>query len=410
MTIEDSLIGLLISDPAIIDGVRIEHQWFDNPDYVKIVKACKKTREKGSYEDLVTLGQRFPELVKTLIHLSKNAPLRIDAVPYASLMEEDFIKRQAQEIGQTLLQTKDIDAVFKASKDINDLLEDSVPTTSKTLPELMSSTLDRINDGSMGAPTGNSVLDGVLSGLKDGDLSVLAARPGMGKTAFAIQASVASQSRGRVLFFSLEMPSDQLIKRMWCNTGEVQMEDVFGEKPDPDKLQRAINKSERYKIDIIEDFTYVEDIANKVAKEARKGDVALVVVDYLQLCRTRQRTSNREREVAEMSWSFKMMAKNNKLPVLLLSQLSRECERTANKEPELHHLRDSGSVEQDASVVIMLYRSAVYGIEENGEYFDLIKVLKNRNGQTGRIKGNYFDGRYQTWSGKDFNKEKRPPF
>jgi len=232
----------------------------------------------------------------------------------------------------------------------------------------------------------------------------------MGKTAFAIETAVASQSKGRVLFFSLEMPSDQLIKRLWANTREVEMKEVFSSSPDVSKLQNAMIKSEGYKIEVLEDYVYVEDIASKVAKESRKGDVALVVVDYLQLAKTRQKTNNREREVGEMSWSFKMIAKKNNLPLLLLSQLSRAVESTETKEPDSHHLRDSGSIEQDASVIIMLYRSVVYGIQEDGEYFDLIKVTKNRNGETGRIKGSYFDGRYQSWSGKTLNEGKDPPF
>jgi len=410
MNLEASLVGLLINDPAAIDSVRIEAEWFEDPTYFKIVKACKDTRAKGSYEDLVTLGQRFPDQVATLVELSKNAPFRVDIIPYATLVQEEFIKRQAQRVGQDLIQTQDIEGVFKASNDINQLLEGSTPQTTKTLLELMNGALERIKDTSMGAPTGNSVLDGVLNGLKGGDLSVLAARPAMGKTAFAIETAVASQSKGRVLFFSLEMPSDQLIKRLWANTREVEMKEVFSSSPDVSKLQKAMIKSEGYRIEVLEDYVYVEDIASKVAKESRKGDVSLVVVDYLQLAKTRQKTNNREREVGEMSWAFKMIAKKNNLPVLLLSQLSRAVESTETKEPDSHHLRDSGSIEQDASVIIMLYRSVVYGIQEDGEYFDLIKVTKNRNGETGRIKGSYFDGRYQSWSGKTFNEGKDPPF
>ena len=91
MNLEASLVGLLINDPAAIDSVRIEAEWFEDPTYFKIVKACKDTRAKGSYEDLVTLGQRFPDQVATLVELSKNAPFRVDVIPYATLVQEEFI-------------------------------------------------------------------------------------------------------------------------------------------------------------------------------------------------------------------------------------------------------------------------------------------------------------------------------
>jgi replicative DNA helicase len=408
-SVEKGLVGLLINDPPLLHTVTVRAEWFEDSLMQMVVAELLSAKERGSHHDLVTIGEKFKDHVHEIVEWSKNAPLRLDAVPYASLLHDAYVVRKSKVEAGKILGAEEAEEVLVAHSNIEKIILDNEATRRETLEEQTQHAIDVIlntEEGVTGAPFGVLELDNLTKGGQKGDVIVCAARPGMGKTGMALNAAMASANRGRVLFFSREMPSDQLVRRMWTATGKVSMEDVFqNPKQNRDAIIDAANEIKGLSIEIIEDTPYVEDMCNIIAKESRKGDVSLVIVDYLQLCKTRRYIPSREREVSEMSWAFKQAAKNNKVPLLLLSQLSRECEKTETKVPETHHLRDSGSIEQDASVILLLYRSSEYDItDEGGQYFDMIKVAKNRNGSKANLTGQMYDGNHQTWNHHHMNK------
>ena len=407
--IESNLVGLLVNDPAALSQVTVRPEWFTDGFLQNIVKDVIDAKERGTFHDLVTLGEKYPQHVAELVEMTKSAPMRLDVIPYAGIVHDRYIVRQASKEASKILGSQSADEVMQAHSNIGSLIRDNSSGQKEDLGTQTAQALAKVLDDKKSFSDGLygvQELDEYTRGMAPGDLVIVAARPGMGKTGMALNAAMKSQENGRVLFFSREMPSDQLLRRLWASTGRTNMQQVFKEpREHADSIRSAAECVQGMNIEIFEDVVYVEDIANIVARECMKGDVACVIVDYLQLCKLRKFIPSREREVSEMSWAFKQMAKQNKIPLMLLSQLSRECEKTETKMPEVHHLRDSGSLEQDASVVILLYRSSEYDItDESGSYYDMIKIAKNRNGEKADMVGNLYSGLYQTWNWKQMQK------
>lgn len=242
-----------------------------------------------------------------------------------------------------------------------------------------------------GIPTGYQDLDRMFA-LRPTDLDILAARPSMGKTALALNISykVAKIQNEPVVYFSLEMGKEQLIRRLISMVGEI----------DHERLNRVtINASEwssLYQVrDMVEGLPLqiddtpglsVMDIRARARQLKAQGKCSLVVVDYLQLLRPVRRGRSREEEVAEASRGFKMLAKELDIPVLLLAQLNRKCEERPNKRPILSDLRESGSIEQDADVVTFIYRDEIYKEDSKDKGIAELLIRKQRNGKTGKVR------------------------
>jgi replicative DNA helicase len=240
----------------------------------------------------------------------------------------------------------------------------------------------------MGIPTGFRDLDRILIGLSKSDLILLAARPGMGKTSFALNIlqNVAQRSKKAIALFSLEMSKEQLVSRMLSSEAMIEGQVMrTGELSDDDwvKLSRAAGV-------LSEDDIYIDDtsgisVAEIKAKCRRVKNLGLVVIDYLQLLTGSRRSENRVQEISEISRGLKIMAKELDIPVICLSQLSRAPEARTDKRPMLSDLRESGAIEQDADIVMFLYRDDYYN-PENVELRNIAEciVAKNRHGQTGK--------------------------
>lgn len=245
--------------------------------------------------------------------------------------------------------------------------------------------------GITGLPTGFAKLDEMLSGLQPSDMVVLAARPSMGKTALALNIArhVAVHEGKGALVFSLEMSKEQLTQRLLCLEGRIDTKKLrsgFLAGEEFPKLQRAAERllGARIFIDDTPNIT-VLDIRSKARRHASQSDLHLIVVDYLQLMSGTRRAETRQVEIAEISRSIKGLARELNVPVLALSQLSREAEKDEDGTPKLHHLRESGALEQDADVVLILSRPSAREAEENDKLLKLI-IAKQRNGPTGNIK------------------------
>ena len=253
-------------------------------------------------------------------------------------------------------------------------------------------------DQYLGIPTGFHYLDAMLTGLGRSDLTILAARPGMGKTSFAlnIATNVAKKQKVPVAIFSLEMTKDQLVSRILSSeavvdsqafrTGGLSNEDWAGIA----RVSEVLSKTSIY-LDDTSNITIPEMKAKirRINQDPSRKKVGVVIIDYLQLMSTGRRTENRVQEISEITRNLKIMAKELNVPIIALSQLSRSAEKStgrADHRPVLSDLRDSGSIEQDADSVLFLYREAYYDKSENANDSTAeCIVAKNRHGETGTV-------------------------
>lgn len=415
---EEAVLGALLIDPNAILRVapRLRPEDFYVERHAWIYEAMLRVHDRGEPIEVLTLTEelrrdgRLTEVggVGALVALTQRVPTSLHAEYYAQLVEEAAIRRRlveaAQEIArlayqgeghvqEILDQAEQLIFAINAAREHRDLRH-----LSKAMEALMDH-LEQIqaSEGEiLGVPTGLRDLDALLGGLQKSDLVLLAARPGVGKTSLALNIALnaAVRFRRHVAFFSLEMSAEQLALRLLSTLTGI----------DSQKLRRG-ELSEREWQDLLDaaavlaqaDF-YVDDtpaisvmeLRSKARRLHSEIRLDLVIVDYLQLMQSDLRTDNRVQEISYISRSLKALAREMNVPVLALSQLSRGVEQRHNKRPILSDLRESGSLEQDADVVLFLYRDDYYYEDTDKPNIAEIRVAKHRHGPTGVIEV-YFD-------------------
>ncbi len=422
---EQSLLGALMQEPEKLVEVKaaVDVEDFYDEKNKDIYNAILRLDEAGIIPDTTTI---FEEINNSGAFKSMDASLYIvelyDITPstrnimhYANLVKRYSIYR---EIRSALLSSTeemnqgnaDIDSLTATLFDqVERAMERAKTSQFKNMKDVTDEVFQEIvarmsGEGrNISMPTGFSTLD-QLVGLGKGDLVILAARPSMGKTAFAlnIALNVAGKNhrdeseKKTVALFSLEMGADQLVSRMICSEGMLDSEKIKKGTLDNDdmmKLETAVHFLNQKNI-FIEDsaFIKVNEVKAKCKLLKNEHGLDLVVIDYLQLLQGSKRTDNRQQEVSEISRSLKQMARELECPVIALSQLSRSVESRHDKRPMMSDLRESGSIEQDADIVSFLYRSDYYRSEDADENevqepsdVSTVEVIvaKNRNGQTG---------------------------
>ena len=422
---EQSLLGALMQEPEKLVEVKaaVDVEDFYDEKNKDIYNAILRLDEAEIIPDTTTI---FEEINNSGAFKSMDASLYIvelyDITPstrnimhYANLVKRYSIYR---EIRSALLSSTeemnqgnaDIDSLTATLFDqVERAMERAKTSQFKNMKDVTNEVFQEIvarmsGEGkNIAIPTGFSTLD-QLVGLGKGDLVILAARPSMGKTAFAlnIALNVAGKNhrdeseKKTVALFSLEMGADQLVSRMICSEGMLDSEKIKKGTLDNDdmmKLETAVHFLNQKNI-FIEDsaFIKVNEVKAKCKLLKNEHGLDLVVIDYLQLLQGSKRTDNRQQEVSEISRSLKQMARELECPVIALSQLSRSVESRHDKRPMMSDLRESGSIEQDADIVSFLYRSDYYRSEDADENevqepsdVSTVEVIvaKNRNGQTG---------------------------
>ena len=422
---EQSLLGALMQEPEKLVEVKaaVDVEDFYDEKNKDIYNAILRLDEAGIIPDTTTI---FEEINNSGAFKSVDASLYIvelyDITPstrnimhYANLVKRYSIYR---EIRSALLSSTeemnqgnaDIDSLTATLFDqVERAMERAKTSQFKNMKDVTNEVFQEIvarmsGEGqNIAIPTGFSTLD-QLVGLGKGDLVILAARPSMGKTAFAlnIALNVAGKNhrdeseKKTVALFSLEMGADQLVSRMICSEGMLDSEKIKKGTLDNDdmmKLETAVHFLNQKNI-FIEDsaFIKVNEVKAKCKLLKNEHGLDLIVIDYLQLLQGSKRTDNRQQEVSEISRSLKQMARELECPVIALSQLSRSVESRHDKRPMMSDLRESGSIEQDADIVSFLYRSDYYRSEDADENevqepsdVSTVEVIvaKNRNGQTG---------------------------
>ena len=341
-----------------------------------------------------------------LAQVMTNATATIFPERHAEIVKGYALRRRMIKAGENIsriAQTLEYDAseiIAEAEKEILNAthnMETSSPVSLEELSPLLMRNVDELRSGKSvkGYLSGFKDLDNVLGGFRPGSLNIIAARPSMGKTALALNIAQFGGVRGSnpcVLLFSLEMSAEQLMQRMAAAESGVRLSSITEGRMSEDDYYSLTEASERLSkrrifINDSSELSAVEFRTKCRRFKTRHPDLALIVVDYLQLMHTeRNRNDNRQQETADISRMLKAVAIELECPVIALSQLSREVERRTEKKPQLSDLRDSGAIEQDADTVILLYRGDYY--EEDKQYNSPdskaeLRVAKNRNGRTG---------------------------
>ena len=302
-----------------------------------------------------------------------------------------FISGEAYEV------PPDVDALLdRAEAEVFSIAEKRQLNPIWKVSELLEESINRIEtlikskSGITGIASGFRKLDDLTSGFQDSDMIVLAARPSVGKTAFAlnIASHAAIENNKSVLLFSLEMAKEQLVQRLLCMQGQInssRLRTGFLAQSEFPKLTRAADRLSRVPlfIDDTPNITVLE-LRSKARRHAAQHGLDMIIVDYLQLMSSAGRSENRQVEISEISRSIKGLARELRVPVIALSQLSREAERDDTGMPKLSHLRESGAIEQDADVVMMLSRPPAHDQESSPDML-ILNIAKQRNGPTGKI-------------------------
>ena len=351
-------------------------------------------------DEVKAMGYREKLPRDYVLQLVELTPHSANALDYARIVRSKSLLRELQQVGSDIIE------LTRSEEDdadtVADLAEQKVYavrqgreiqgfTPLNTAIQEVYAKLDDLatRGGELpGLPTGFSMLDQYIGGLNKSDLILLGARPGMGKTAIALNMamSAAKKSNKAVVIFQLEMSREQLATRLLSTEGFIDSKKLrMGNLTDEDWQKMAEATDNLNKLNILIDENSGITVPEMKAKCRRVPNLGLVVIDYLQLMHAPRHTDNRVQEVAEISRSLKIMAKELNVPVICLSQLSRANESRQDKRPMLSDLRESGAIEQDADVVIGLYRDGYYNKEcENPNLAEAI-ILKNRKGQTGTV-------------------------
>ena len=414
---EQSVLGSILIDPEcfnVIAGI-LKSEDFYIESHVQIYLAMKDLYLQNRSIDVVTL-------IDTLVHrgvydektsqsyiklIADVVPSAANVADYAQIVKDKSILRSlitaSEEISESAYSAEDdvSHILGNAEQRIFAIAEGNEQKGFTHIREVLVSTYEHLHllqtnrEETMGTPTGFGDLDKVLVGMGKSDLILIGARPGMGKTSFAlnIATSVARETKKAVCVFSLEMSAEQLVSRMLSSEAMVDSHNIrSGELTDDDWTKLAHASSQLSECDIfIDDTTGIGATAMK-AKLRRVKNLGLVVIDYLQLMQSDRRIDNRVQEVADISRNLKILAKELQVPLICCAQLSRSPESRTDKTPMLSDLRDSGAIEQDADVVMFLNRD-YYQTDPSKQNVAEVIIAKNRHGATGKVEMGWF-GQY----------------
>ncbi|SDY83619.1 replicative DNA helicase [Thermoactinomyces sp. DSM 45892] len=411
---EQSVLGAIILEPSCMDQVRgqVNTDDFYRIGHRRLFAIMCEMRDDKKPIDMVTLTEELQKKnwleeaggVAYLTELASFVPTASNADYYAGIVREKAIRRDLMVQGQQLVsqaqRVENIEEIMVSSQEkIHQIQERTVSDDEEgtDLKSLLMGAFDLIEKRSMdpsgisGTPTGYADMDNMLNGLNSGDLMIVAARPAMGKTAFALNigSNVAVREGKPVVVFSLEMQAGILSQRllsMWGNIDSQSIRTGKMEEGDWDKLTDAISTLHDAPMKIHDKARSLNQIrANAIKFKRKHGEIGAIIIDYLQLINVEGNFANANERISLISRSLKLLAGELDCPIIALSQLSRAVEQRQDKRPMLSDLRDSGSIEQDADVVIFLYRDDYYDEESVRKNICEVIISKQRNGPVGSI-------------------------
>ncbi len=412
---ERAVLGSILIETSLLDSVIniLKPDDFYNPKNRILYEAIIQLVEEGITPDPIVLKNYLEkkgklkdiggEIYITYV-VSDAAPANIVDILVQQLKEKAIARNLIQVAKSILIKTKqgyDINELIEeAENQLFKLSEEKAISEYYSLGEVLKETLKIINELSKqetivtGLPSGFFELDRLTTGFHKGDLVIIAARPAMGKTSFALSIlyNISVVEKKPSAFFSLEMSKEQIAMRLLCNETKIPLRKIRSGFLTKDELELITEKS----IEMSSAPIYIDDTASlsildlraKARKLKREKDIQVIVVDYLQLMRSSRRVESRQQEVAEISRGLKGLAKDLNIPVIALAQLSRQAELRSDKRPQLADLRESGSIEQDADTVMFIHRPEYYKKNPTPEEEGIAEIIiaKQRNGPTGTVK------------------------
>ncbi|MCC3358997.1 replicative DNA helicase [Bacillus sp. REN16] len=411
---EQAVLGAIFLEPSsltLASEVLIPEDFYRTA-HQKIFDAMLNLSDKGEPVDLVTVTSELADVkildeiggVSYLSELAGSVPTAANIEYYAKIIEEKSILRRLIRTATTIAtdgysREDEVDALLgEAEKNIMEVANRKNAGAFQNIKDVLVQTYDNIETlnnrvGDItGIPTGFSELDKMTAGFQRNDLIIVAARPSVGKTAFAlnIAQNVATKTDENVAIFSLEMGAEQLVMRMLCAEGNINAQNLRTGSLTPEdwgKLTMAMGSLSNSGI-YIDDTPgiRVNEIRSKCRRLKQESGLGMILIDYLQLIQGNGRSGeNRQQEVSEISRSLKALARELKVPVIALSQLSRGVEQRQDKRPMMSDIRESGSIEQDADIVAFLYRDDYYDKESENKNIIEIIIAKQRNGPVGTV-------------------------
>ncbi|HMM76807.1 MAG TPA: replicative DNA helicase [Gammaproteobacteria bacterium] len=429
---EQSVLGglMLDNDAWMHVSERLGFQDFYRRDHTAIFRAIEALANEGKPYDIVTLSEWLATQgllesvggIDYLAELAENTPTAANIDAWADIVRDRAVLRELIRAGTEIAEAG-YRPEGRSTTELIDLAERTVFEIAervsrgkrgfRRMKELLVGTLDRIDqlfqrdNPITGVPTGYFELDGMTSGLQPSDLIVIAGRPSMGKTAFALNIAQNAAIKGEtaVAVFSMEMPAEQLAMRMLSSIGRIDQHKVrTGKLADDDwpRLTHAVGILSEAKL-YIDDTPALSpgELRSRCRRLAREQGLGMIVVDYLQLMQVPGNSENRATEISEISRSLKALAKELAVPVVALSQLNRSLEQRSDKRPVMSDLRESGAIEQDADLIMFIYRDEVYNEDSADKGVAEIIIGKQRNGPIGMRKLRFM-GEYTTFENLAF--------
>ena len=431
---EQSILGAVLADPSTLSIVveKIKPEYFYSEQHRALYSIILRMFTSGSAADIITVLNEAEKLHifdsasegrRYLANLADILPSTANIESYCRIVAEKYYIRSLSYAARGILQeiqSGEHNAQLlldSAEQKIYDIRQGRNIQGLIPIGDAISEAYDRLGkiagpdkEKYIGARTGFTYLDAITSGLNKSDLIIIAARPGMGKTSFAmnIATNVARHSDKDVVVFNLEMSREQLATRLLSTEALVDSNCLRnGRISGDDWVRLATSAGYLSGLPLYIDDTASMTVPQMKAKLRRTKNLGLVIIDYLQLMESTTKTDNRVVVISEITRQLKVMAKELNVPVILLSQLSRSVESRTDKRPMLSDLRESGSIEQDADIVLFLYRDAYYNKESTRQNISECRVEKNRHGETGTVEL-IWDGQYTRFSNPDFHTETEP--
>jgi len=413
---EQAVLGGLLLESSAYDNVAdvVEAGDFYRPDHRLIFDAIGQLAQRSRPCDVITVSEQLERTgllgdaggLAYLGTLARDTPSAANVRHYAEIVHERSLLRKLIKAGADIA-TSAFSNEGETARELVDKAEEAVFAIAEAgargsgpqqvRGKLLQSVIEQIDewqrnpDKLQGLPTGFSDYDKLTGGLRAGDLIIVAGRPGMGKTTFAVNmaeyAAVNPNIRAPVAIFSMEMPSEQLVTRMLSSIGGVPLKHLrTGQLADEDwsRITSATTQLQEAKI-LIDDTPALTptDLRARARRIKREHGLGLVVVDYIQLMQVPGNKENRATEIGEISRGLKVLAKELSVPVIALSQLNRSVEQRENKKPVMSDLRESGAIEQDADMILLIYREEVYNRETTRKGIAEVDLVKHRNGEIG---------------------------
>ncbi|MCY7999447.1 replicative DNA helicase [Bacillus haynesii] len=404
---EQALLGCILVESDLIKELSLQPEHFSETRHQVIFKAMREVEKLGKSVDMVTTVTKLGDSVEQvgglqyLTDLGSAVASTANFLAYQTLIYDAYRLREMKKTAIEFANTPSDDGItelYKRAMDLQEIGIEKTRTKQDVLMEIYNDMHEEKEDIT-GINTGLIDLNAMTGGWQNDDLIVLAARPSMGKTAFALHMGKSNCEKGGVTdIFSLEMPDKQLTHRLLSNLGNIEGSKwknprKFFSDRDYENATKAIGEYESWNINIHDQPAQtLADIRSKIRKTKKENPdnkKHLVIIDYLQLIRAIGKYERRDLEVGSITADLKEMARAFKIPIILLSQLSRAVEQRQDKRPMMSDLRESGSIEQDADVVMFLYRDDYYN--KNSELKNIIEIdlAKQRNGPTGMIQASF---------------------